>query len=131
MNLRWKKSKKAVYNIGYHLIWCVKFRRKALKGAIETRLKEIILERALVAGAEIITLEVMPDHVHVFVKADPTDSPHYLVQQFKGYASHALRVEFPELQKLPCLWSRSYYRETVGHISERTVKRYIRDQKGK
>ena len=41
-----------------------------------------------------------------------------------------LRSEFPKLKsKLPTLWTRSYYAESVGHISEATVKKYIEDQK--
>ena len=77
-------------------------------------------------------MEIMPDHVHIFVKANPVASPHWIVQQFKGYSSNILRKEFPELKsKLPTLWTRSYYCESVGHISEDTIKKYIEDQKGK
>jgi putative transposase len=75
-------------------------------------------------------MEVMPDHVHLFIKAKPTDSPHYIVQQFKGYTSLKLRQEFPWLKsRLPTLWTRSYYCESVGHMSEEVIKRYIEDQK--
>ena len=77
-------------------------------------------------------MEVMPDHVHLFVKADPTASPHWIVQQLKGFSSHKLRDEFPSLKsRLPSLWTRSYYCESVGHISERTIKKYIEEQLGK
>lgn len=74
----------------------------------------------------------MPDHVHLFVKSDPRNSPHFIVQQFKGHTSRVLREEFPSLKsRLPSLWTRSYYCESVGHISEETIKKYIEDQKGK
>lgn len=130
-NERWTTSNKAVYNIGFHLIWCPKYRRKVLTGKVETRLKELLLQKA--ADIEIIvdTMEVMPDHVHLFVKSTPVLSPHYIVQQLKGFTSHELRKEFPKLKsRLPTLWARSYYCESVGHISEDTIKRYIEDQKG-
>lgn len=130
-NERWTTSNKAVYNIGFHLIWCPKYRRKVLTGKVETRLKELLLQKA--ADIEIIvdTMEVMPDHVHLFVKSTPVLSPHYIVQQLKGFTSHELRKEFPKLKsRLPTLWTRSYYCESVGHISEDTIKRYIEDQKG-
>jgi putative transposase len=69
---------------------------------------------------------VMPGHVHMFVKADPTFAPHYLVQQFKGLTSRRLRQESPSLKsRLPSLWTRSYYCETIGHISEDTIRQYI------
>ena len=83
-------------------------------------------------GCEIEIQEVMPDHVHIFIKTKPTLAPHYIVQQLKGYTSRVLRKEFKELRtKLSTLWTRSYYCESIGHISEETVKKYIEDQKNK
>lgn len=129
---RWTKSKTVVYNIGYHLIWCSKYRRKVLTGDAETRLKELLAEKARQIDIEIVQMEIMPDHVHLFVKATPVNSPHYIVQQLKGYTSKLLRQEFPSLKsRLPSLWTRSYYCESVGHISEETVQKYIEDQKNR
>jgi putative transposase len=77
-------------------------------------------------------MEVLPDHVHLFIKTDPTAAPHWVVQQFKGFTSRTLREAHPSLvSRLPTLWTRSYYCESVGHISEATVRRYIEEQKGK
>ena len=129
MKKRWTTSNKAVYNIGYHIIWCPKYRRKVLTGKIEQRLKTLLLQKAKEMDLSIEKMEVMPDHVHLFVKASPLDGPHFIVQQLKGLTSHELRREFPELLNLPSLWTRSYYCESVGHISEDTVKKYIEDQK--
>lgn len=79
---------------------------------------------------KIISMETMPDHVHLFVKTKPSDPPHWVVGQLKGYTSRHLRSEFPSLKsRLPSLWTRSYYCESVGHISEETVKKYILEQK--
>ena len=129
---RWTHSRTTVFNLGYHFIWCPKYRRKVLVGEIETRLKELLLAKGSEVGLEIVSLEVMPDHVHLFIKAPPTAGPHWIVQQLKGYTSRNLRAEFPELKrKIPSLWTRSYYCESVGHISEETVKKYIEDQKNK
>mgnify|MGYP002347860866 FL=1 len=131
MDKRWSTSNKAIYNIEYHLIWCPKYRRKVLTGKIEIRLKDLLYKKAKEIKIEIKNLEVMPDHVHLFIKTDPTDSPHRVVQQFKGYTSRLLRQEFSELRsRLPSLWTRSYYCESVGHISEDTVRKYIEGQKG-
>lgn len=129
---RWTTSNKAVFNIGYHLIWCPKYRRKVLVGQVEVRLKELLLEKSATCGLSIEKMEIMPDHVHIFVKTNPTNPPHWIVQQLKGYTSRILRLEFPPLRtRLPTLWSRSYYCESVGHISEDVVKKYIQDQKKK
>lgn len=129
---RWTHAKSVVYNLGYHIIWCPKYRRAVLTGDIEKRTRQLLTEKAEELGVTIEKMEVMPDHIHLFVKAKPTASPHWIVQQMKGYTSRILRSEFPQLRsRLPSLWTRSYYIESVGHISERTIKKYIEEQKGK
>jgi putative transposase len=129
---RWRTSNTSVFNVGYHFIWCPKYRRKVLVGDVAQRLKELLNEKATNIGVEIVILEIMPDHVHLFVKCGPSDSPQGIVAQLKGYTSNKLRSEFPTLKsRLPSLWTRSYYCESVGHISEDTVKKYIKDQKNK
>ncbi len=130
MEKRWKSSNTCVYNLGYHLIWCPKYRRKVLTEEIQKRLKELLIEKAKNLGIEIEKMEIMPDHIHLFVKAKPVDAPHFIVGQLKGYTSKHLREEFPQLKKrLPTLWTRSYYVESVGHISEEKIKKYIENQK--
>ena len=127
---RWTTSNKATYNIGYHLIWCPKYRRPVLVNEIELRLKELLFDKAKQIEITIDKLEVLPDHVHLFVKASPVDSPHWIVQQLKGYTSRILRKEFKTLRtRIPTLWTRSYYCESCGHISEDTIKKYIEEQK--
>lgn len=121
-----------MYNIGYHLIWCTKYRKRVLVDGIDKRLKELLREKAKELNVKIEKMEVMPDHVHLFVKCEPTDNPQWIVKNLKGYSSKFLREEFPQLKKrLPCLWTRSFYCESVGHISETAVKKYIEDQKNK
>jgi len=103
-----------------------------LVGEIEKRLKELLYQKAEEIDVNIEDIEIMPDHIHMFVKTSPVASPHWVVQQLKGYTSRIMRKEFKELRsRLPTLWTRSYYVESVGHISEKTVKKYIEEQKGK
>jgi putative transposase len=130
MNNHYTKSRSATYNLGYHIIWCPKYRRKVLVGEIAERLKVLLNEKAVEMGLGIERMEVLPDHVHLCVKCDPTDSPQCIVGQLKGYTSFNLRKAFPSLKtKLPTLWTRSYYVESVGYISEATIKKYIENQK--
>ena len=129
---RWVNSSTSVYNLGYHIIWCPKYRRRILIDSIENRLREIILSKCEELDCQVIELNIMPDHVHLFVKTKPTIAPHFLIQQIKGLSSRILRTEFKELKsKLPNMWTRSYYIESVGHISENTIKKYIQEQKNK
>ena len=132
MDSRWKTNISCVYNVGYHIIWCPKYRRKVLIGGVENRLKELILDISIKNKWTIKSIEVMPDHVHIFIRATPSDSIGHIVSQIKGYTSFILRKEFPKLKsRLPTLWTRSYYVETIGHISEKTIKKYIDEQKNK
>ena len=78
---------------------------------------------------EIKALEIMPDHVHMFIEFDPRLMLHKVVKQFKGKSSHILREEFPFLKSsMPSLWTRSYFSCSVGHISEDSIKKYIESQ---
>ena len=125
-----KHNTTSVVNINYHIIWCPKYRRKVLVGEVETRLKKLLPELAEESGCTIDTMEVMPDHIHIFLKGNPTIPIHLIVKNLKGKSSSILRQEFPYLKKrLPCLWTRSYYCETIGCINEETIKKYIENQK--
>lgn len=132
MRTRWQTNKGSVYNVAYHIIWCPKYRRAILVDDVAERLKTLLYEQASKFGWIIESMEVMPDHVHLFIKANPIDPIARIVAQLKGYTSHVLRAEFIHLKsKLPTLWTRAYYVETIGHISEDVIKRYIEDQNNK
>jgi len=129
MGKRWKTSNTTVHNLAYHFIWCPKYRKPVLVGDVAKRLGQLLAEKAKQLNLTIETLAIKSDHVHLFVKASPVDAPHFIMQQLKGYSSRMLRQQFPHLRsRLPSLWTRSYYAESVGHISEDTVKKYIQDQ---
>ena len=125
-------KKGLVYKNQYHIIFCPKYRRKGLINGIDERLKEVLYDIAKEIDVEIKTLEVMPDHVHMFIEFDPRINLHNVVKRLKGRSSHILREEYPSLKKkLPSLWTRSYFSCTIGHISEETIKQYVESQKNK
>jgi putative transposase len=115
------------YLVNYHFIWIPKRRRKVLVGDVATRARQIFAEIALENGWDILALEVAPDHIHLFISVTPTDTPHLVVKAFKGRSSHYLRQEFPELKKMPSLWTSSYFVSTAGNVSSEAIKRYIED----
>jgi len=130
MSKRWTSANTCVYNVAYHIIFCPKYRRKVLISPIDERLKQILMKTASEHGWYIEKIEVMPDHVHIFIKANTTTTIARIVNELKGKSSRILREEFASLKsRIPTLWTRSYYVETIGHISEDTIKRYIEDQK--
>jgi len=126
---RWKTSKTAIFNISYHLIWCPKYRRKVLVGDIKDRLTFLINEKAKDLELEIVDLNIQSDHVHLFVRSKPIHAPHFIVGQLKGYTSRILRKEFNKLRsRIPTLWTRSYYIDSVGKLNEYTIRKYIQQQ---
>ncbi len=72
-------------------------------------------------------LEIAPDHIHLLVEYDPHHSISQVVKAFKGRSSRYLRQEFPELMKLPSLWTHSYMFDTTGKVSTQKVLEYIND----
>jgi putative transposase len=132
MDERYAKNAGTVFSLKYHVVWCPKYRRPVLTGDVDRRLRELFAEKATELGMKIHALEIMPDHVHLFVESDPTRCVAEIVNRLKGYTSRVLRSEFPSLKsRLPTLWSRSYYAGSVGHVSAAVIEKYIADQKGK
>ena len=110
-----------------HLVWIPKRRKAVLTGEIAQRCREIFYELAIEKKWDIKALEIAPDHVHLFVCHQPDFAISQVVQAFKGRSSQHLRKEFPELLKLPSLWSRSYFHTTAGKASAKTIRDYIND----
>lgn len=130
MNSSYIHKKGLVYKNQYHIIFCPKYRRPVLVDGVDVRLKEILYETAGKFEADIKALEIMPDHVHIFLEVDPRIPIHRVIRELKGKSSHILREEFPWLKsRIPSLWTISYFLCTVGNISEDAVKQYIENQK--
>lgn len=129
---KYKTKKGIVYKNQFHIIWTVKYRKKLLVEKIEERLKEIIFEVCEEKEVDLKAIEVMPDHVHIFIDVVPRQPLHLLVKAFKGRTSNKLRKEFKILTtRVPSLWTRSYFCCTVGNISEDVIQKYIENQKNK
>lgn len=120
------------YLVQYHLVWCPKFRYNVLKGNVEEALKRILAEICAKYEYEILELEVMPDHLHIFVSAKPTIAPTDIVRTLKSISSIELFKEFPALKKFysrcGSLWGKGYFVSTIDKVSADTIQRYIQEQ---
>jgi len=87
------------------------------------------LKKAAKLEWEIVALAIMPDHVHLFFSVDPGVAPNQLAHRLKGYTSHLLRRELPNLIRLPSLWTRSYFVSAAGRVSSKTIEQYTAAQK--
>ena len=98
---------------------------------IDQRLKELIQEKQVAYGYEVLAMETMPDHVHLILDVDPRVGVNKVVGQIKGWIAHTIREEFPFMKsRLPSLWTRSKFISTVDTVSLEVVKQYIANQKG-
>jgi putative transposase len=128
--IAYKSKRNVYYSCKYHVVWCPKYRRKVLVDGIDERLKQIITEVCQECQAEILSMEILPDHAEMLVECDPQFGIHRLVRLVKGRSSRLLRQEFPVLKrKLPTLWTSSYFVSTVGGAPLSVIKQYIENQK--
>ena len=127
-----RRTPHAVYNIQYHFVWRPKYRKSLL---IRTRrayllylLERIVREYDL----EVVEVEVVPDHIHLFVSAPPRYSPARIMEILKGIPAREMFKKFPKLRKelwAGELWGPGYYVGTAGDkVTSDMVKRYIRQQ---
>jgi len=126
------KYRTSVCNINYHVVWCVKYRRKVISAEIETFLKDLVLQIADDKGFTVHLFEAGDgDHIHCFVSAPPTMPVTNIIKYLKGITGRKLFERYPELRKQLWngqLWNHSYYCETIGDVSEQTIRRYIERQ---
>ena len=128
--ISYKSNNNVVYSCKYCVVWCPKYRRGVLVNGVDARLKDIIQSVCTESRAELLKLEVMPDHVHLLVEVDPQYGIHRLVRQIKGRSSRLLRQEYPWLKsRLPSLWTNAYFVSTVGGAPLEIIKQYIENQK--
>jgi putative transposase len=128
--IAYKSSHNVYYSCKYHVVWCPKYRRKVLVEQVAKRLEEILREVCKEHQAEVLSLEIMPDHVHLLVEVDPQFGIHRLVKLIKGRSSRYLRLEYRALTtRMPSLWTNSYFVSTVGGAPLSVMKQYIENQK--
>lgn len=116
--------------INYHFVFCPKYRRKIfLIPNVENDFKVLTQQICDNLGIEILAMECHIDHVHLFLKCWPTQSPAEIMKNIKGASSHALRDKYSQLSGMSSLWTRSYFVSTAGNVSSETIKWYVDTQK--
>ncbi len=127
-----QNTKHTTYKLGYHLVWCPKYRKAILTGEVAADAEAELRRLAQSNGWTIHTLVVQPDHVHLFLSAPPAVAPSLIANTLKGASARTLFKQHPELKQELWgghLWSRSFYVGSVGDMSEDIVRRYIEAQR--
>jgi len=127
-----RRTKHAVFDIKYHLVWIPKYRRKILVGEVAEYTKEMLQQIADEYGFWVDTMEVMEDHVHVFVEVPPKYSPAEAVQILKSVSAREVFKKFRRLRRELWsgeLWSDGYFVRSVGDkVTADVIRRYIEYQ---
>ena len=126
-----QNTKHTTYKLGYHLVWCPKYRKAILTADVAASLDTELRRLAQSNGWIIHTLSIQPDHVHLFLSVPPAIAPSLIANTLKGASARALFKQHPELKQELWgghLWSRSFYVGSVGDMNEDVVRRYIEAQ---
>jgi putative transposase len=102
-------------------VFVPKYRRSYLTGKTKERLEAIFAEICEDKDLELAEVEVMPDHVHLFVGSPPKNAPSLIVNWVKGISARKYNQRYDDRVK----WTRSYYVGTAGSTSKGAVEQYI------
>jgi REP-associated tyrosine transposase len=119
------------HRLKYHLVWVPKYRKRVLRGPLARRLYELLQQCADMNQWAVVELSVQTDHVHLLVQLPPKEAVAHAVQLMKGGTSRVIRTEYPELEEFlwgDSLWADGYFAESVGQVTEATIKAYIQNQ---
>ena len=127
-----QRNRHHVYRILYHFVWIPKYRNKVFKEPYRSSLKAIIEKAAYDYDMEVSEIEVVEDHIHMMLKAEPRMSPGSIMQVIKSISARQFFEMYPKVREKYFwggkLWTNSYYVETVGNRNEAEVRQYVQDQ---
>ena len=111
-------SAPAVYDLKYHIVWTPKYRKALLVGEVAQAVQELFDQIAAAYDLEIDTMEVMEDHVHVFLSAPPRYAPARIAQILKSISARELFARFPRLRRQ--LWGGQFWEDgrSLGSIAK-------------
>ena len=117
------------YNLNYHLVFTPKFRRRVLVGEVAALVEAEVRAACEARDWLVLALEVMPDHLHLFVSCPPKWAPSDMAKILKGVTARAALRTFPQLRARGHFWTNAFYAGTAGEVSGETIKRYIEAQR--
>ena len=118
-----------IYSLQYHVVWCVKYRRKVITEQIEKSLFEILTKIAQDNKFRILEFNTDKDHVHLLIDCSPQNYIPSMLKALKGVSARLLMKQYGnELRKQ--LWG-GHFITTVSENTEQQVRDYIKRQKEK
>ena len=130
----YRKNSHTVSRMSAHIVWVTKYRYHVLKGDIQQRCRDLIIQIWNSENVQILKGVVSKDHVHMHVEYPPSLSISILVKKLKGRTSHHLQMEFPELKKKywgQHFWAVGYGVWSTGNITDEMVQEYLEHHRDK
>ena len=124
----YRRGSHTISRLTVHLVWVTKYRYKVLKGDIQKRCRELIIQICDAEDVRILKGVVSKDHVHMLIEYPPSKSVSELVKKMKGRTSRRLQQEYPELEKRywgKHFWAIGYGAWSTGTMSEELVEEYL------
>ena len=122
-----------VYSIQYHIVWCVKYRKKVLSTEIENSLISILNQIAKDNNFSILECNGDLDHIHLLIDCSPQHYIPNIIKALKGVSARLLFKQYSDILKKQLygghLWSPSYFVSTVSENTEAQIRLYIQKQK--
>ncbi len=125
----YNSTRHAKFLLNYHFIWIPKYRSSFLadskiKKLVERTIKELSSKHKY----DILALEIMPDHIHLFISTIPKNSPSQLMNVIKGVTGRRIGENYPQYKRNGSVWTRAYFVASTGNVSSETIKKYIDEQ---
>jgi putative transposase len=111
-----------------HIVWVTKYRYHVLKGDVQKRCRDLIVQVCDAEDIRILKGVVSKDHVHMHIEYPPSISVSNIVKKLKGRVSRKLQQEFPELSKRywgQHFWAIGYGAWSTGNVSEEMMEEYL------
>jgi putative transposase len=132
--LEYRQNSHSISLLSVHIVWITKYRYHVLKGDVQKRCRDLIIQVCNSENVKILKGVVSKDHVHIHVEYPPSISISVLVKKLKGRTSHHIQMEFPELKKRywgQHFWAIGYGAWSTGNITNEMVQEYLDHHKDK
>lgn len=120
------------YQIGYHMVWGVKYHKHLINNSMKQFLVKLIKEICESYDYHFMCIGIAPNHIHLFVGAPPKIAPSKIVQTIKSITARELFEKHPQIKKQLWggeIWKNGYYVGTVGEgQTEAIIKEYLKKQ---
>ena len=128
----YRKNSHTVSKLSAHIVWVTKYRYHVLKGDLQVRCRDLIVQICNSENVKILKGVVSKDHVNI--EYSPSLSISDLVKKLKGRTSRLLQQEFPDIGKR--YWGRHFWAVgfgvwSTGNITDEMVQEYLEHHREK